>query len=147
MIAIIRATDLSEFDKPPDQPPIVNIQSSARVGDVVAVKLMFMGAERDANGRIDLTYDIRILAPDGAVYSGADHKGLPAAQGPIPTDAGVLDNRVAVVAIRFEAKDLPGPYKVEATLHDNIGKRDLPLSASIELLKPPIAAGAALQGS
>jgi hypothetical protein len=40
--------------------------ASIRLGDVVAIKLLFADPARDRDGRIDVTYDLRVIAPDGA---------------------------------------------------------------------------------
>jgi hypothetical protein len=137
-MVFISAESVSEFDKPSDQAPRIVILKDAKVGDAVAVKIVFAGPQLDAARRIDTTYDIRLLAPDGKVYDGAEAKGLAAIQaGPLPAGAetGVFDNRMHTFAMRFEPQDLPGIYRAEAILHDNVGNRHIPLTAQINLQK------------
>ena len=132
-LVIIPVAQLSEFDKPSDQGPEITPVKTAKVGDVVAIKILFIGAQGDAKGLVDVTFDIKVTQPDGQIYSDTDEKGLVALP-PVPADdTAVFDNRVTVVALRFEDKDARGAYTVTATLHDNVAKRDIPLTAVINL--------------
>lgn len=136
MMIFIPHSELAEFDKPADQAPNVSMLRTARAGDVVAIKIVFDNPEPRDKAFIDITYDLKITGPDGAIYSDTDHKGLEAVRGEVwsPT-AGVYDNRVAVVAVGFEPQDRLGVYTATAVLHDNNANRHVPLTAEIELTK------------
>ena len=136
MMLFIPHSELPEFDKPSDQGPHITNLRTAKVGDVVAVKIVFDNPQANSDGIIDVTYDVKVTAPNGEVYSGADHQGLEAIRVHVGSDTiGVFDNRAQTLALRLEAKDLPGTYKATAVLHDNIAGRHVPLRAEIELKK------------
>jgi len=63
MLLIIPEAELAEFDKPFDQAPRLSLLHSARVGETVALKILFTSPQRDADGMIDLTYDVKIIGP------------------------------------------------------------------------------------
>ena len=132
MMVFIPKAQVAEFDKPYDQAPHITPLKTAKVDDVVAVKIIFIGPQANAAGDIDMTYDITILGPDGKPY-GEPHKGLEAGRGPMGPVNAVFDNRVAVLMIRFEAQDAKGVYRAVGVLHDNVGGRHLPVEAEIEL--------------
>jgi hypothetical protein len=134
IMLFIPQSELAEFDRPADEGPHLSLLHKAHVGDVVAIKIMFAGAQNGADGAMDVTYDLKVTQPDGAVYSNTDEKGLAAVKSVPSEPTFVYDNRLVVVALRFEDKDLKGVYRAQAILHDNASGRDIPLTAEIELI-------------
>ena len=57
--------------------------------------------------------------------------------GQLGDETGVFDNRNKVVLMQFEPQDAPGVYTVKAVLHDNNARLDVPVEATVELLKKP----------
>lgn len=134
-IVLISADELPEFDKPIGNPPVIHALTTAKAGDKVAVKILFDGPQMDSGGNIDVTYDVKVLTPSGAVYPGTDNLGLEAVQAHVGNTNALYDNRNVVLHLRFEKGDQLGVYSVEVVLHDNIAKVDIPLSATIELVE------------
>ena len=132
MLALISEENLKEFEKPSDQAVILTQLHKARPGDHVVVKLTFAGMELADDLTADVTYDLKIVAPDGSLYDNAEHKDLEALKRKIPLRFSIFDNR-AMIMIRFEPKDARGTYKVFAVIKDNIGHRTIALSDQIEL--------------
>lgn len=133
IMLILSEDNLSEFKKPANEGPELRPLKTAKVGDKVAIKIVFSGMALDENlGSV--VYDIRVLSPDGTVYDTVDHKGLLGFRGATENPEHLYNN-AAVVMIRFEEKDLAGLYRVEAVLYDRVGNRRVPLTAEITLVK------------
>ncbi len=133
-MAMISRDNLSEFDKPSNQGVVLERLDTAKVGDVVIAKILFAEMELTDDLDADVDFDIKVTAPDGSVYSGMDHTGLPALKGRLATAHSFYDNQ-EMVGIRFEAKDPPGVYHTHVVLHDRVGHHDIPLDTDIELKK------------
>lgn len=108
--------------------------TKAKVGDKVAAKIIFTGMQLSDDLMPDVTYDIRMLDPDGKVYDGADLKNREGLKSKTPSRAEVYDTAV-MDGMHFEDKDKPGKYKVEVQIHDNLGKKNVALSGEVELVK------------
>ncbi|HKQ50297.1 MAG TPA: hypothetical protein VJZ71_19645 [Phycisphaerae bacterium] len=124
--------EMAEFDKPVDDAPRIGHKSTAKRGDIVGIKIVFGGIELADDLNANVTYDLKILNPDGDVYEEADLKDLEALSGKIPTRFRVFDNRL-VIKIRFEPHDKLGVYKISATIRDKIGDKSVSLTREIEL--------------
>lgn len=135
MLVVIPGSQLPEFDKPQDQPLHITPLHKATVGDEVAAKVLFGGPQRDGDGNVDVSYDLKVLAPDGTLYDNTDEHGLEALKANVGAGDFVFDNRRVVVGVRFEDKDPAGVYTFVAVLHDNIAKRDIALKTQVELIK------------
>lgn len=131
LVLIIPEAELVEFDKPFDQAPHLSLLHSARVGETVALKILFAHPERDADGAIDMTYDVRIIGPDGKPY-GDEYKGLEAIRQRVAADNAVFDNVRAILKLSFEPGDARGVYRFVVVLHDNVGDRHIPMTADLE---------------
>lgn len=132
IVLIIPEAELAEFDKPFDQAPNLSLMHSARVGEVVALKILFAWPQRDADGAIDVTYDVKIIGPDGKPY-GEEYKGLEAIRHKVGPTNGVFDNVRAILKLSFEPSDARGVYRFVVVLHDNNGDRHIPMTADLEL--------------
>src|SRR5262249_13743734 len=66
--------DLTEFDKPRDEAPIVRQKKTAKVGDIVAIKVVFTGAQLTDDLKAAVDYDIQVLDPDKKLYDETDLK-------------------------------------------------------------------------
>lgn len=127
-------SEVSEFEKPQNETPRVTRIHALNLGETAALKLMFKGPQRDAEGRIDVTFDVDFVGPDGKVLDGGSLKGLPAFQGPVNLPDAVFDNIMAVPKMSFEPKDPKGVYRAVIILHDKIGGREIPMTIEIERL-------------
>ena len=134
MLIVIPQQELEVFSKPADERHLDRV-SRAEAGAQLALKIVFAGAQPDPQGIGHVTYDLTVTGPDGKVY-GAPYKGLEALRGQIGAGHGVYDNRLQVVTLQFEPKDLPGIYTISAVVHDITGARDVATKSSVELLAP-----------
>lgn len=132
MLALISEDNLKEFDKPSDQGMYLTQLDEVKPGDHVAIKITFAGMDLADDLSADVTYDLKVVAPDGTLYSGSDQKDLEALKRKLPLRFSIFDNQ-AFIMIRFEPKDVRGTYKVFALVKDNIGKRSIALSRDIKL--------------
>ena len=123
---------LPEFDKPSDQIPHVELMSRAKVGDRVALKLVFHSMALREDTSCDVTFDIKVTKPDGSPYSGTAHENLLALKGAIPNPNNMY-NSDTVLVLEFEPDDPLGKYAIEVVIRDNIGQTDLTLKENITL--------------
>lgn len=134
MVIIIPQSQLAEFDKADGGARQISRVSRAEVGAQLAIKLVFTGVSADSNGNGEVTYDLKILTPDGQVYAGSDYSHLAAVRGPVGDGLRVFDNRTKVVLMSFDPQDKPGIYTIKAVARDEVSERDVPLVTTIELL-------------
>lgn len=134
MLVVIPKAELSEFNKPNGSSRHLDRVARAQPGAELALKLVFVGIQTDKNAMADLTYDLQVTGPDGKIYADSDYRAIQALKGKVANPAGLFDNRPQTVLMTFEPGDKPGIYQIKATLHDNVGVRDVPLQTSIELL-------------
>ncbi|ESQ76543.1 hypothetical protein [Asticcacaulis sp. YBE204] len=133
-LVLVGEASLAEFKKPADQGLQLTLIKTASPGDKIAAKVLFMGFALD-EGFGNVTYDIRVLRPDGQVYgtkSKADHKGLLGFKGATMNATNIFNN-AATLVLDFEATDPEGVYKIEVVVHDTIGNHHIPLSAEVTL--------------
>lgn len=131
-LALISEENLKELDKPYDQGPVLTELREAKTGDHIAVVFAFGGMALADDLTADVTYDLKVVRPDGALYD-KEHKDLPALKRKVPQRFVVFDNRPAIVLLRFEPKDARGTYRVEAVMKDNIGGKTVKLAKEIAL--------------
>lgn len=141
MLVVIPKSELAAFGQPGTRH--LDRVARAEPGADLALKLVFTGPQADDKGVSAVTYDLQVYRPDGKLYGASDYRGLEALHGAVPA-GGVFDNRAKVVLMSFDPEDPAGVYTIKATLHDTVGKRDLPLTTTIELIaRPsPVAASA-----
>ena len=130
----IDEVDLAEFDKSEHDGPRLVFKKKAICGDKVAIKISFMGMGLTENKMADVTYDIKVLSPDGTSYSGGVHNDVPAYVGIVRRPNNVFNNH-GVLTLNFKPEDLIGNYKITAIVKDNVDNNELTLNQSIELLE------------
>ncbi len=131
MLVVIPKSEMAAFGQPGTRH--LDRVARAEPGADLALKVVFTGPQLDEAGAADVTYDLQVFRPDGKLYGASDYRGLEAVHGKVPA-GGVFDNRSRVVLLSFDPEDPAGTYTVKATLHDTVGKRDLPLMTSIDLI-------------
>jgi hypothetical protein len=139
MVVVIPQQQLAEFDKADGGSRRISRVNRAEPGAQLAIKLVFTGLAIDSNGNGEVTYDLKVLTPDGQVYAGSDYRHLAAVRGPVSDSHRVYDNRTKVVLMSFEPQDKPGVYTIKAVARDEVSERAVPLVTTIELI-PPVAA-------
>lgn len=81
--------------------------------------VLMKGYRRSDDGRIDLSYDIRVVKPDGAAL--LVRQNVPAVQSRIERDDLVLLS-ANNLHLAFQPRDAAGRYAVEITVRDAIGQ-------------------------
>ncbi len=133
MLALISEENLKELDKPYDQAPVLTELHEAKTGDHIAVTISFAGVGLADDLSADVSYDLKTIRPDGAIYDGGEHKNLVALKRKEPQRFSIFDNRPVMVLIRFEPQDPRGTYRVEAVVTDNISHKTVKLAKEITL--------------
>jgi len=131
-LLLMDAAGMAEFSKSTDEPLKLESKSKAERGDILGIKVVFSGITLDDDLNCDVSYDLKILDPDGKVYSKADVKNLVALKTRVPTRFRFFDN-AQVVSLRFEPKDKLGKYLVLVTVRDKHGGKSVKLKRTIEL--------------
>jgi hypothetical protein len=115
----------------PDPPHLDRLTKATR-GVPVHVVVIFAGPGRNENGKANVTYDAKVLSPDGSTY--CEFNNLEALKG-----AGAPDQFLQIppqsVAIRIEPEDPAGTYHVVIAIHDNVRKVELKLTEKFEVKK------------
>ncbi len=107
----------------PEAPNITPVQLAVR-GQPVFTAVIFYGPARDDKGLANVSYDITVKRPDGSVFS--ERKAMVGWQNLAPDESKLILGR-NYQSITVEPTDPVGIYTVEMTVHDNIGRVDLPL--------------------
>ncbi len=136
MVIVIPQQQLSEFDKADGGTRQISRVNRAEPGAQLAIKLVFTGLSADSNGNGEVSYDLKVLTPDGQVYAASDYSHLAAVRGPVGDGRRVFDNRTKVVLMSFEPRDKPGVYTIKAVARDEVAGREVPLATTIELVVP-----------
>ena len=134
MMVITDESALKEYEKPSSEGLHFQEASKAKRGDILAIKIVFAGMELTNELMSDVTFDLQVLDPEGKIYDKTDLKALEALKARIPKRFSVFDNR-SFIKIRFEPKDKLGKYQFVATIHDNVGKKSIPLKKEVELVQ------------
>lgn len=108
----------------PEIPAIVPTAIVLR-GQPAYTPIIFYGPARDDKGLSNVSYDITVRRPDNSVYS--QNTGLVGFQNLGPADDKVILLGRNYATITLAPGDPNGLYTVEAVVHDNIGRVDLPL--------------------
>ena len=80
----------------------------------------------------NLTYDLKIVRPDGGLYDATDLTEMEALKGKVPMRFSIFDNR-SFIKVRFEPHDPSGTYRIVAAINDNVGRKRVPLTAEVKL--------------
>ena len=92
---------------------------------------LFSNPGLDASDSADVTVDIAVRKPDGAIY--AERKNLLGWKGPYRAPPFSLQLAVGRLRIRIEPQDPAGDYVVEGVVHDNIKKVELNLRTTFQV--------------
>ena len=133
-LLVIKESDLAAFEDLGDGGPDILILETAKIGDVIALKLIFTGMTLRPNQSADVSFDISITRPDGELYGGAAHKGVEALKQPV-FDRERIYNSGATLVLGFEPEDPLGVYHIKMTVNDNVGGHQLTLNETITLVE------------
>jgi hypothetical protein len=131
MLLIIPEAELKEFDKPTTERLKFHKLSKVKRNEAFAIKIGFSGLAQDAEQKSDITFDFKVMRPDGTMIG--EEKNLPALQGKVPNPYYLFDTHAEIVMV-FDDTDKSGKYKIIAEIRDNIGKKRIPLETEIELV-------------
>jgi hypothetical protein len=113
----------------PDTPKISSNNTYKRGEDVYPV-IIFSTDGKDENGNADLTYDIKIIKPDGTLYSNFEQLEI---WKKAPLD--MLQLVKQKLDIHIENNDPFGVYKIHSVVHDNIKKIDVDFNLSFKVIE------------
>ena len=116
--------DFAQDWKKPEAPTIAPVEIALRDTPIYTV-VIFYGEGRTAAGLGNVSYDITVLRPDGSVYNRRD--ALIGYQNLAPADERELQLGRNYISISIGPDDPAGTYTVNATVHDNVSRVDLPL--------------------
>jgi hypothetical protein len=134
MLSLVSEDTLDAFEKSYGEGGVLNELSSASPGEHIVVKLTFARMDLSDDLAANVTYDFKILAPDGSVYGGVDHKGLTALNTKVATRFLIYDNNPTPI-FAFDPRSALGVYTIVVTVYDNVGRHTLTLSKQITLTK------------
>ena len=127
MLTLVSEDTLNEFEKTYGQGGTLTELSNARAGDHIVVKLTFAGMDLSDDLAANVTYDFKIIAPNGSLYGGVDQKGLTALNNKVATRFLIFDNNPTPI-FAFDPRSPRGAYTIEVIVYDNVGHHSLTLS-------------------
>ena len=133
-LIVVSEADAAEFDRLAEPGPDITRVETAKIGDVVAFKLIFSQMTLRPDQSADVSFDIEITQPDGALYGGGGHKNVTALSQPV-LDRGRIFNSGATLFIGFEPEDPLGVYEIKMTVLDKVGGHQVSLEETINLVK------------
>lgn len=95
------------------------------------VAVFFVDPGETRTGRADITYDLKVLKPDGSLYGG--QAKIPGWKGYAPAKH-LVELAHGKIDINFEVIDPSGVYTVDVVVHDNVNHIDIPLEKTVTLL-------------
>lgn len=135
MLAITGEEALSQFEKPTDQGIELKDLAKVKPDQKFLINVMFMGMALADDLNADVTFDLKITAPDGTLFfKDANMKDIEALKRKVPMRYKIFDNK-NYVKIAFGANDKPGKYSIAATVKDNVGRKKVELVKEIELVR------------
>jgi len=134
MLLLLSEDSLKAFGAPSDQGVLVTPLSHARPGDHIAVKLAFAGMDLSDDLSASVSYDFKVIGPNGSLYGGVNKTGLTALNSRVPTRFRVFDNDATPIVV-FDAQAPLGKYTFSAVIRDNNGHHALSLSQQITLIR------------
>jgi hypothetical protein len=132
MLIVSDEKSLAEYDKPSSEGMQFHAVANAKRGDMLAIKIVFAGMELTDDLITDVTFDLKIIAPDGRPYDDTDLTDMEALKGKVPMRFSIFDNR-SFIKVRFEPQDPSGTYRIVAAIKDNVGRKRVPLTAEVKL--------------
>lgn len=121
---LVADTNFFQDWRKPETPSVNPIDLTVR-GQPLYTAIIFYGEARDNGGLANVSYDVTVRRPDGAIYDKRD--SMIGYQALAPTSDRELQLGRNYLNIVVGADDPAGIYTVEVTVHDKVGRVDLPL--------------------
>ena len=121
---VINDGDFFQNWRKPETPSIVPTNIVLR-GQAAYTPIIFYGPARDDKGLSSVSYDITVRRPDNSVYS--QNPDLVGFQNLGPADEKLIILGRNYATITLTPADPNGLWTVEAVVHDNISRVELPL--------------------
>lgn len=110
-------------------PPQLKSTDKVRRGEKLTANVLYHGCQANAQGACDLTVRFNMVTPEGRV--------TPGGTGPLgdrPSPDGQVQLGHASLATTFDHTDAIGRYQVHAVITDRVARRQVALTASIDLI-------------
>jgi hypothetical protein len=104
---------IEEWSKP--QTPDIKVATTVERGKLIGAFVLFAGCKPDSGGVCKAEVDYVVLKPDGTLYG--ERKAEPLWDEQAPPVQNIQLSK-AILALRMEAKDPSGEYKVRAKVSD-----------------------------
>ena len=110
-------------------PPQLKSTDKLRRGEKLTASVLYHGCQANARGACELTVRFNMVTPGGRVTAGGD--------GPLgdrPSPDGSVQLGHASLETTFDHTDAIGRYQVRAVITDRVARRQVALTAPIELI-------------
>jgi len=119
---------IDKWEKP-ETPKISPIDTYKRGEDVIPI-IIFSTDGKDSVGNANLTYDIKIVKPDGTIYG--EFKQLEVWK---DAPAPIMHLIKQPIDIHLEENDPIGIYKVQTTIYENVKKVRVNFELAFQVVK------------
>jgi len=133
-LVVVDEVTPDELEKPSNEVPHNREVGTAKIGDVVALELIFTGMDLRENGTAEVTFDIAVTQPDGTLYGGSAHENITALKQEIFERERIFTSDATLV-IGFEPEDPLGVYEIKMTVKDVVGGHQLILEETLTLVE------------
>lgn len=116
----------------PEPPKLVTVDGAER-GVPIHTVLIFAGARAGTDGHVHVSYDAKVLKPDGSVYG--EFKDIPILKDVPPAPPLALQLASGTLGILIEPEDPAGTYTVEIVIRDHVRESELKLTRSFVVPK------------
>jgi len=122
-----------KWNTPPDSAPYFSEAKDVKYGQVITILPFFINPKTNNSGEILILCDIKVTRPDGSHSINA--KGIKCASGKLQGNPRNIRLTSTVIKYIGEDGDLPGIWKIEVNITDNIRNVSIPLKTQFNLVK------------
>lgn len=102
--------------------------------DSMEICLYVSGMESNDELLMNLAADLKVLDPDGKVYSNIDYKARELSKAKVPNQFAVMSTDL-LKGLKFNSESKLGKYKILSIVYDKIGNKKIKITKEIELIQ------------